>query len=210
MKKTMLILLAIFTAALLLAGCGHTGGDSAGGGENQGASVDSLKTIGDILALGIENQQYTCYEDAVIYAFELDGVYYRARADISPETFEAVMALDYSDEQYNEKYNALEAPLPIRQIEDLSRQILSRDQLDALRGKTGQDLLDEGWYSSGHNLETMEFWMNYGPFLYNIAFDGHVDEADYESFDDETDILDLTVKSAEFLALGDATDMEEE
>ena len=106
-----------------------------------------------------------------------------------------------------EKLDELLAPIEITKMEDLTEQILTEDERKALVGKTGQELMDAGWYSSGYNLETMEFWMNYGPFLYTVVFDGKVEEADWADFKEEM-IGDMTVRSVEFLMLGDATIIE--
>lgn len=54
----------------------------------------------------------------------------------------------------------------------------------------------------------MEFWMQKGAFTYAIVFDGKVDEADYDTFDAEEGIREMTVKSAAFYELGDATNIE--
>ena len=162
--------------------------------------------MGDVLALDRETFQSALYDNVLVYAFELDGTYYRATTSISQDMAETLRELDFNDEKFIE----LVKPLAIEKMENLSEQILSQDELDALIGKTGQELLDEGWYSSGYNLETMEFWMNYEPFVYTVTFDGEVAKEDYESFDDEEDIKDLTVKSAKFMTLGEATNVETE
>ena len=213
MKRILYLALVLVMTVMMTAGCGGAGSSSSEAADQQQeetVSVDSLKTIGDIIALERETQQWAVFEDKVVYAFELDGKYYRAIAEISPETAEAIWNIDYSDEDYEKKEKDLLAPVEISNIEDLSGRILSEEDRNALVGKTGQELLDSGWtVGSGHNLETMEFWMAYGPFEYTVVFDGKVDEADYETFDDYEDIKDLKVKSVEFLMLGDATSIEE-
>lgn len=98
--------------------------------------------------------------------------------------------------------------MEIEKIENLNETILSQEELDALMGKTGQELLDDGWVWTGHDLEAMEFWMQKGAFTYTIVFDGKVDEADYDTFDAEEGIREMTVKSAAFYELGDATNIE--
>ena len=119
------------------------------------------------------------------------------------------MNVDIFQEGYEKKQQKIIKNIEIDEMEDLSDQMLSQDELDALAGKTGQELVDEGWlFNGGHNLENMEFWMGYGPFNYSVFFDGEVAESDYETFDDEADTRELTVKSAEFNSLGDATNIE--
>lgn len=50
--------------------------------------------------------------------------------------------------------------------------------------------------------------MDYGPFTYSVFFDSEAAGSDHETFDDEADTGDLTVKSAEFNSLGDAANIE--
>ncbi len=209
MKKIVSLALAFLMTALLLAGCGTPGGTSAP--VQAPKSVDEIKTIGDVMAIGDEFEQWAAYEGLVVYAFELDGVYYRAITEVDKSVTDAIFNLDYSDEKHDEKQNAILAPLEVGKIENLSEQMLTREQMDAWVGKTGQELQDEGWSSgNGYNLETMEFWMYYGPFCYTVVFDGKVPESQYESFDEEEDIKKMTVKSVEFNSIGDATNVEME
>ena len=206
MKKVLSLILVLMMSAMALAACGST--DDSGSGSGDAASVDSLKTIGDIIALNAEEIQSAVDDDTGVYAFRLGDKYYRAKAAISEEASKAYFDIDYMDEDYEEQQKEIVSPLEINEIEDLSDQMLTQEQMDALTGKTGQELQDEGWQFSGHDLETMEFWMNYGPFLYTVVFDGSVDEADYDSFEDESGTKHMTVKSVVFNALGDATNIE--
>ena len=203
MNKTASIVLAFVMATLMLAGCSNAGVSSP-------ASVDACKTIGELRALGNETEQSAYYDDVYVYVFEKDGTYYRASAALSEETSSALWDLDILADDYDAKYDELINPLEITDLEELNNQILIESDLAALVGKTGQELLDDGWSSGyGYNLETMEFWMDYGPFSYTVIFDGEVAEDAYEDFDDEEGIKDFTVKSITFLSLGNnATDIE--
>lgn len=199
--------MVMLMAVLTLTGCGGQSGGGSGGSEP--ASADSLKTIGDVIDIDSEDIQSAVYEDKVVYAFKLGDSYYRAIAKISPEDAQAYFDIDYSDDDFEEQQKAIVAPLKIDTLENLDGQILSEEERSALVGKTGQELQNAGWTYNGHDLESMEFWMYYGPFLYTVAFDGEVAEADYDDFDDEAGTRDLTVKSVELMMLGNATDIEE-
>lgn len=201
MKKVVSIVLAVLMATLMLAGCGNTDSGSA-------VSVDSCKTIGELRALDAGEEQSAYYEDVYVYAFAIDGKYYRAISNLSEETSAALWNLDFSDEDYDAKYDELVNPLAIDKLEELNSQILIQEDLDALVGKTGQELLDAGWTAGyGYNLDSMEFWMAYGPFYYTVTFDGEIAEEDVEDFEVEEGIVDFTVKSVSFLSLGDATNI---
>ena len=206
MKKVLCLVLALL-AILMLAACGQQGEDGAAD-PGEAISVDSLKTFGDILALEAEEAQYGYSEDCLAYAFKAGDAYYRATANLSADTSAALWDIDILAEDAEEKFSEIVGPLEIDQLENLNDQMLTREEMDALVGKTGQELWDDGWSSSGHDLETMQFWLNYGPFLYTVTFDGEVGEDQWDSFDDIEDTKELTVKSVEFLALGDATMIE--
>lgn len=203
MKKIISIMLMLMMAAIALSACG-----GADGGSGEPVSVDSLKTIGDVIKLDREEAQSAVYGNKVVYAFKYGDTYYRVRATLSDEDQQSYFDISFDDEDYEEKQNAIVAPLAIDEVENLSEQIPAKDELDAFVGKTGQELMDDGWSFAGHDLETMEFWMYHGPFAYTVVFDGEVAEADYESFTDEEDAKDMKVKSVTFNGLGDATNIE--
>lgn len=208
MKKTLALLLVLVMAMTAAAGCGSAGSASSSGSaaeENaQGAALDSIKTFGDIIDLESEDCHMSCGKDSIVYAFMLDDKYYRASSALDAETVEAVWNLDVTADDYDQKYKELVGDIAIEEIKDITDQKLSQDELDALVGKTGQELVDDGWYSAGYDLENMQFWMNYGPFVYNMVFEGEVADADSDTFDENEAIKPLTVKSAEFMMLGSA------
>lgn len=200
-------MLVLLMTMLVFAGCGGSGSNSSDASDVP--SIESLKTIGDVMALETEDMQSAVYEDVVVFAFKLGDTYYRVRAAISPDKAQEYFDIDYMDEDHEEKEKAIIAPLEIDSVEDLNDQILSQSELDSLVGKTGQELVEAGWtYNGSHMLEDMEIWMDYGPFLYSVFFDGEVAEADYESFEDEEGTKDMKVVSAKFNMLGNATNIE--
>ena len=206
MKKIVALMLVALMTMLLLTGCGKSGSAEP---EKEQSSIDSIQTFGDILALEGGNAQRATYDGTEVIAFELDGKYYRAVAEIPDDVCQALWELDYFDERYEEKEKELIGEIKPDRIEDLTGQKLTQEEMDALAGKTGRELLEAGWYCNGYNLEDMEFWMGYGPFEYTVAFNEKVAEEDWDTFEEE-DIADMTVKSVTFLALGNATDIEME
>ena len=208
MKRIVSLLLVLLMAVCMLTACG--GSKDEPKEKSAGASVDSLKTIGDIIEAAPEDLQSAVYEDKVVYAFKMGDNFYRAIAAISKEDSDAYMKVDFADEDYQEQQNKIVAPLKIDKIEDLSDQLISQEELDKLVGKTGKELVEDGWtYNGSYFLEEMQFELNKGPFVYMFVFDGSVDEKDYEDYDAEKGTRDMKVKSATFSALGDATNIEE-
>lgn len=176
-------------------------------GEGTGEKTDlsSLKTVDDLFRY-TEGWDYSLFEGNFIYIFALDDVFYRAIAQVPAETEAEIAALDLDDEFYNDKVNSLIMALEISRIENISAAVPAQEELDALAGKTGADLLDDGWYVAyGYDLEKMQFFMNRGLFSYTVTFDGSLESVD-ETGDFE-EIRPLKVLSVVYDGLGDASDL---
>lgn len=176
-------------------------------GEGTGEKTDlsSLKTVDDLFRY-TEGWDYSLFEGNFIYIFALDDVFYRAVAQVPAETEAEIAALDLDDEFYNDKVNSLIMALEISRIENISAAVPAQEELDALAGKTGADLLDDGWYVAyGYDLEKMQFFMNRGLFSYTVTFDGSLESVD-ETGDFE-EIRPLKVLSVVYDGLGDASDL---
>ena len=204
MKKLLTILLAL----LLLFGaaaCAKQEAASVAKQEEEKPAADpaQFKTIGDVLEY--ESPSSCCYEDLYIHIFEKDGVFYRVDADITEEISQKVFDIDYFDPDKDQKTRDLLGDLPIRRTFVLSEALLSQAELDALAGKTGQDLLDMGFVpggSYGFGEEASWAALDKGPFQYQVNF---VEHAVVE--DDDPNVAEvirpLTVKDAAYCAVSD-------
>ena len=181
--------------------------------ETTGGSIDldSLKTLGDAFAIEGKDEyseQNSVSENKYAYGFTVDGESYRVVADLPDGLFDQIMALDF-DDNYEENERKLVSDLEIQSAEYLNDQILSQEELDALVGKTGQELFDAGWRSGMfYNTETLEVWLEYGAFTYDMHFDGEIPPEEAESFDVYEDLADKKVLDATFVGVGDMTYME--
>lgn len=203
MKKIISLILAYALVLAVFTGCSN---DSADNNSNP-ADISSFKTIGDIINSGIESTQTANTDKYYIYVFELDQVYYRAISNITPEIAQSLFELDFDDKDYDKKLNEIVSPLSIDKLENLTDTVIPQQELDQLVGKTGEDLLNDGWSSGmGYNLETMEFWMSKGAFEYTVVFDGKLENS--EDFDEEEAIKPLVIKSVTLNGIGDATNVE--
>lgn len=210
MKKALSVILSLILAISVFAACGKTESDdietvTSG---NTAVDVSSFKTIGDILNTdGAEYNQSATYEGYYIYVFKLDGSYYRAVCtEVDEAVTDAIFELDMSAEDYDEQYKKLASSIEINRVEKLDDEIIPQDELDKLVGKTGEELINDGWsIGSSYDLADLEFAMNKGAFEYTVMFDGKVDN--YDDFT-EDDIKAFTVKSVEFSGIGDATDIQ--
>ena len=207
MKRVMFFLLA---AVILLAGCGAGSSGSPAAGSSQGKAsgqeagkdiVDNLKTIGDIKQLDDDMVREEAYfEDFYACVIDVDGTLYRLAAELPEDVSKQIWSIDFEDEDRDEKVNELMKSLEITRKDNFSELIIPQEELDKLVGKTGQDLLDDGWYSGGYNLEDMEFWMYKDPFMYTVVFEGTAEPT--EDGDDNEMIKDLKVKSVTYTSLG--------
>lgn len=226
MKKTILILL-LLAALVLSSGCSlfrNSGNDatadgaaadktSTGTGTADGtpasltAAIDGFRTIGDARAVAdTENYQTATYDDVFVYVFRYDGTDYRVTAPIPEETRTVLDGLDLFEPDYNEKNNAALDPLVIETRENVTAMIPSKEELDSLIGKTGADLLDDGWYSMGYNVDEMSFFLAHDMFQYTVVFNGKLQYTD--DFDEYEAIRPLTIKSVTYDCLADATNLD--
>ena len=210
MKKIIVCVTALVLALALLAACG---GQKPTGGNTAANDVTSFKTFAEAFALENNGESHAVYEDAFVYAFRIEDAYWRLSAALPSSVAEAIAALDIMDMDYDEKQLALIAPVEIGKCENLNEQMLSSADMEALKGKTGAELLADGWVEGmGYNLEEMEFFLEKGPFSYTVTFEAP--EAPLENTDDfsVTDAIQmLQVKSVQLDGLGNAaTDLPEE
>jgi len=219
MKNTIALLLSL-ALILGLTACGGSAASSASAApetENaesasaaqetqapEAADSPEFRTMGDVFAYDSDN--YASGDDYYIYVFEKDGIIYRATAKFPPDVSEKVAAIDIFDEQYDAKVREAVAPLEIEKLDNLTEMIPPQEELDALVGKTGQDLLDAGWTIWSYQLDIMEFGLHHGPFAFTVVFDGELEMTD--SFDEYAAIAPLTIKSVTYDGIGDGTETE--
>ncbi len=195
MKKLTALLLAALMLAAALSACGK---------KSENLDLSQFRTLADTFAYPSCGEGFS--EEIYVYVFEKDGVYYRVRADLPQDISDAIWAIDFFDEERDAKIHEIIGGLSIAKAENLNDQKLSDKEMNALVGKTGQDLMNDGWYNSGYNLDDMEFWMNKGPFTYSVVFDGKLTDSD--DFNAEEAIVGLTIKSVTFDGIGDATNID--
>ena len=122
---------------------------------------------------------------------------------------EAVWAIEFDDEDKDQKVRDLVSPLEVARLENLTEQIPSQEELDKLVGKTGQDLFDDGWDYYYYNLDEMEAGLNHGPFAYIVkfAYEGEP-MVNSDDFDFYEAFKDLPVTSVTYDGIGDAANMD--
>ena len=250
MKNTIALLLSL-ALILGLTACGGSAAPSASAApeaENaesastaqetqapEAAENAEFHTMADVFAYDSDN--YASGGDYYIYVFEKDGIIYRATAKFPPDVSEKVAAIDIFDEQYDAKVREAVAPLEIEKLDNLTEMIPPQEELDALVGKTGQDLpleiekldnltemippqeeLDALVGKTGQDLldDGWTIWsyqldiMEFGLHHGPFAFTVVFDgELEMtDSFDEYAAIAPLTIKSVTYDGIGDGTETE--
>ena len=207
MKKGFVFVLSLLIVLTLFAACGKKESNDPTPTNNAPASDTlSVETIGDALALTGEGEfQSATLGKAYVVVFEKDGVYWRVIAELTPEQHDAIFALDILDEDHEQKEKELVSPLTVTKCENLNEKKLSDDDMTALVGKTGAELFDSGWTTGmGYDLESMEFYLEYAPFMYTVTFEKQEQLENTDDFDEEAAVASLKVVSVSFSGLGNS------
>ena len=203
-------------SVLVLTGCGSKPASTPSqpsdapisAGSSASADVSSFKTIGDIYAAGADEKERGNTEKDFFIVFDLNGTIYRAYADLTKDIFDQLMALEFDDPEYEQKYQTISGELPIRQLDNLTDMIPPQAELDKWVGKTGKDLQDDGWTEGyGYNLEDMTFYLYKGPFCYAVTFEADKKYENTDDFDVWATISPLTIKSVKYEGIGNGSEL---
>ncbi len=194
MKKKLIAFLGI-VLSLCLCACGASTASTA---DTSAGAEGKLETLGDAFAVESEFQSTAYTEDQYIYVFDLNGTPTRVVAALPDGVAEQIEAIDFSDEDYDAKLNALIGSLKLDQVEDLSKGIPSQEELDQLVGKTGKELLEDGYEIMGYMMdgESTVYTLEKGLYQYEFTFNELIEITD--DFDEYKALSDLTVKSVEY------------
>ena len=208
-KKSIIALILAVCLCAVMSACGKQNAPET---TTEAPASLQVATIGEAEALENKGSVQTSVTDAAyVYVFELNGVYWRLTAALTTEQAEELWGLDISDDDYAEKSAQLTSQLAVTNCENLNGQMLTEDEMTALKGKTGAELMANGWTSGfGYNLDEMEFYLDKGPFSYTVVFESpDVPLENTDDFDEDAAIRDLKVVSVSFDGLGNtATDIE--
>ena len=213
MKKFTISIALCVIAMLAIVGCGQTESGSQASSESSSSAaketvdLDSLKTLGDAYAIEAEDSQFGFTEKKYAYVFTVDGTTYRVIADIPKEVRADADKLDASKEDFDEKSKELFGPLEISKRENLSEMTPKQEDLDKYVGKTGQELLDEGWIFSSYLDDEKAFFLEHDWYQCKVTFDKEI-KYDMDTFDGEKEMKPLKVKSIEYSGVGNATNIE--
>ena len=199
MKKITAILL-ILTMVFLFAACGTA--------ENK--SDDTEAGTNEIAGLFEDSEYYigmSTYEEGVwkaIFQTEGFGKVLYAEARMTDEQYEAYEAIDYADEDYEERQKAIITSVEDVTIEDYKDRIPTQEDLDSWIGKTCGELESAEFYNSGNMIddenETVYFYYDGPKYCVKVGF-----EPGQKLFIDDlsnNDIRALVIYSVEMTGLG--------
>ncbi|MBQ6453197.1 MAG: hypothetical protein IJJ14_02430 [Coriobacteriales bacterium] len=198
MKALVAVAFALALGTVLLTACGGKVEP-----EPAPAPVDvaGFKTLGDVMTAAPQDNTVTWDESKLVFVGRTpDGGLIYATAAVSPDVNDRIEALDFFADDYDEQRDAILATLPLTSVQDLSANIPSQDELDKLIGKTGKDLLDDGYLFMGYSMwggtETAVY-MDKGDYRFLVVFDGTV--ADADDADGGAAIKDMKVLELRFM-----------
>ena len=142
-------------------------------GENEIAFERSVElTLGDFLDLGADSPMSSYSSEQFVYGYILDGVPMRVTAGMNEEIYDALWNLEYDDD-YEKNFHDLVADLPVLNVEDLSGEVISQEELDAFVGMKGEEVLAQGFNLNGYSYSEEEtvFFMDYASFDYAFEFE---------------------------------------
>ena len=202
-KNHILPLLLAGLMTLALTACGGTAPAP------QAPDVGSLSTLGDALAVDTEYYHSTWDEEHYVYVFDYNGAPTRVVADLTEELSQQIDDSLFSEGGGGEDaVRELLSPLPLTQIEDLSLGIPDQAELDKLVGKTGQELLDDGYEIWGSSIDGphASYTLAKGLFQYEVTFEDDPSLEDAE--DTDAAMAGLTVAAVAYDGVSDySTDL---
>ena len=210
-RKATVAALTLALCAAPLAACGgqSSSSEAAPAATSQAAAdPSSWKTLGDALATQTSAMAAGWNDDWYVCVFGAGDSFFRVVAKMDAESSKKLDDVSASDDDYDEKLLAAIGGLELTDVEDVTSEYVAQSDLDKLVGKTGKELVDEGWSFAGYFMyggEQTGATFEKGPFSYSFTFDVETPESKTE--DGGASIMDAKLVSAEFQSAADsATD----
>ena len=161
MKKVLILLCAV-----LLVGCAKQ--TAVVPETTADEPEDTIVTLGEVLGEHTELYSSAYDEERYVCVFEKDGAWLRAIANLTPEVYQALRSGGDADEEL--------ASMEAEDVEDLTAGMPKQSELDRLVGKTGGELLDDGWEIVGHSIyndfeSATVFYLVNGLYSYTVSFE---------------------------------------
>lgn len=198
---------ALSLAVLPLAACGGSAGTETGKTDapaaSQGSTIDtsSWTTMRDALSVADSNEiSYGYDENYFVCVYHAGDSSIRAVAKYQPSIDGAFADLDMGADDYREQFTEAVADLELVEASDITADLMSQEDIQQYVGKTGQELIDEGFVFGSYNMyggEQTGADLDKGYFSYSFTFDTQTSEDQTE--DGGASILDAPVVEAQSL-----------
>ncbi len=167
---------------------------------------DLFKTVGD--AMDVESPcWYGAWDDGrYVCCFEYGGTPVRLTADLSKDAQEQLDTLDLNGTDVLDRIAEIVRPLNVTVWENLADELPAQAELDALSGKTGQELLDLGyeyWDASYEQDDEVGFLLTKGPFTFAAVVDRPAEWGDPE-YDPENAFPGMKIGALKYYGLSDS------
>ena len=185
-------------------GDGGSGSNESGSGEatqTDGTDTSSWKTLADAFAVADESKSSGYDETNYITVLTGGDRYYRVIAEADTDVLAQTDELDFFDEDYNKKYNAIVGSLNIKSVEDITDQLITEND-PAYVGKTGQELVDDGFVFvgyMGYGGDETYATFDKGYFEYEFTFDVTVTD----DMDEGAAIMDVASTAVQMSSTSD-------
>lgn len=160
--------------------------------------IATWETLGDVFAAAEEDPSYGYDEGTYVAVVSVNGRRVYVTARMTPEVYEALCGVDVTASDATKKAEDALSPLELTTVEDITDEVLPQAELDALVGKTGKDLVDEGFAFSSYLMyggeEGTIASFDKGYYSYEITFAASTPESDAE--DGGASVMDATVTGA--------------
>lgn len=159
-------------------------------------------TLGDAFAATEESPSYGCDDTYYLGSFVAGGRTIYVVGQLSPELYET-----FADAETEADSEAVISKAPIVFKADITDKVIPTEELNALVGKTGQELMDAGYVFDGYltyggDTTTVTFDKDY--YSYDFTFDAKVPESVAESPDEDG----AAIKAATVTAIATEADAE--
>ena len=191
--------LTLALAAVPLAACGgQNATDDSGSAApaSQTATVDpsTWETYADALATQTESMASGWNDKNLVSVFKAGDSYVRIVVQLDADSYAKVQDVDWGAADVADQLTKAAGNAKLVSVEDITNEVVSQDELDKYVGKTGKDLIADGW--------TFESYFMYGGdqtgatfakdhFAYNVTFDVTTPESATE--DNGASVIDATI-----------------
>ena len=217
-RSTITLALAVSLGALPLAACTGqatpsattSAATSAATSATTSATFDvaSWKTLGDALATATDTPSWGYDEKTFVCLFQAGSSYAKVVCE-EREGLDDKLGTLNSDQGADAAKQLAQAigDLPIKSARDITPELLGSAELEALKGKTGQQLVDEGFVFESYNMyggEQTGVSFGKGSFSYLVTLGTQTSEQEADKGELTQAVLDAKVVEAQSTSFSNA------